>query len=626
MLKKRKKEDTAPIEFEKKVIESSDITKDLKKIAAIHQIDVKTLDYKIISYKTFYKKIDSPRYRGLQEIEREKFFKEENILNPELEIMQKLKIEVFKKNSSRFPIRIAIGGNKPLTKVVATIKKQDAVNYFDGLESEIIAEIDKKKAKLNILLGFFEGDVRSEVKKLVSLIRVNQKIEENVSIVLCQAYEMKKQSIGEIFYKFRDKEIDNEQKVDHSNKDFMHTVQEDDVMIEIYKPREGRVGRNCKGDLLSLQEVELSSELPSITVSADIECQELEDKIVYIAKRSGFINEVQPNNFEINDELVVNEVSFKTTGSIEAGEDKDIKIDIKGNDSMSDAIGAGVHIETSEVKAEGNVGNGAIVKAKLIEIGGQTHQSAKLYGGNVSVNLHKGFIDGEDITIDLLEGGKVVGDIVRIKKASGGEIEAREVYIESVLSNVNVQASHHIELDKVEGTGNKFIIDAKAQRGFKEKVEVIKNDMDDIKSNMELITKKIKQMKKKIYSEKDTTIKIQDRILELRASGTKPPASLVAKMKENQNRIKEHNLLLKELKDARMQSETLTEDLTNLQSSVFEAKVVNNSTWREFNEVIFRIIEPPINASHLLKDGEIAHEITLDTAEDGKFILNRKGY
>jgi len=625
MLNKRKKEDIAPIEFEKKVIESSDIAKDLEEIACAHNIEVRTLDYKIISYKTYYKKKESPRYRELKEIDREKFFKKENILNPELEILQKLKVEVYKRNSSRFPIKIAIGGNKSLTKVVATIKMQEEVNYFDGLEREILSEIDKKKAKLKILLGCFDGDLRSEIKKLVSSIRVNKKIEKNVTIVLCQAYEMKKHTVGEIFYKFREKEEDSGQRVDHSNKGFMHTIKEGDVIIEVLQPKEGSVGRDCRGNLIALKEVELSNEIPEIKASEDIECKELEDKIVYIANRSGFINETKPNEFEISDEMIVNEVSFRTTGSIKAGSDKDIKIDIKCNDSMSDAIGAGVHIETSEVKAEGNVGNGAVVKAKVIEIGGQTHQSAKLYGGDVSVNLHKGFVDGENITIDLLDGGKVVGDVVRIKKASGGEIEAREVYIETVLSNVTVYASHYIELNKVEGTGNKFIIDAKAQRGFKDKVETIKAGISAVKSNMEKITKKIKQIKAKIYNEKETTIKIHERIIELRAGGIKPPASLVTKMRENQNRIKEHNLLLKELKDARMENETLAEDLTNLQSSVFDAKVINNSTWREFNEVIFRIIEPPISASHLLKDGEIAHEITLKAAEDGEFILNRKG-
>lgn len=628
ILKKSKKEiDIVPIEFEKKVIESSDVAKDLKEIAASHNMNVKELDFKIISYKTYYKKVNSPRYRELLEIDREKFFKEENILNPELEIMQKLKIEVYKRNGSRFPIKIAIGANKSITKVVATIMKQDSIQYFDGLENEILAQLDQKKAKQKVLLGFFDANIRAEVKKLVSSIRVNKKIEENVIITLCQAYDLQKQTAGKIVYKFKEKEKEKDegQKVDHSNKGYMHTVKEGDVMIEILKPKEGRAGRNCRGELIPLEQIELSDELPMISISSDIEIQELGDKKVYIAKRSGFINEPDDNKFEIRDELVVNEVSFKTTGSIDAGEDKDIKINIESKDSMSDAIGAGVHIETSEIRAGGNVGNGAVAKASIIEIGGQTHQSAKLYGGDVTINLHKGYVDGETIEIDLLEGGKVIGDIVRIKKASGGDIEAREVYIGTVLSNVIVKASHHIELDKVEGTGNKFIIDARAQRGFKDKVEAIKLEISRVLSNVERITKKIKQIRTKINSEKETTIKIHERIKELRTTGVKPPSSLVAKMRENQNRIKEHNLLLKELKDAKMEHETLAEDLKNLQSSVFDAKVINNAIWREFNEVTFKIIEPPVNASHLLKDGEIAHEITLKAAEDGEFILNRKG-
>ena len=625
ILGKSRKEDATPIEFDKKVIESSDISKDLEDIARAHNIDVKTLDYKILSYKTFYKKLNSPRYKELQEIDRKKFFKESNILNPELEILQKIKIEVYKKNSSRFPIKISIGANKTLTTVVATIKAEASVRFFDGLESEILSEIDKKKAKLKFLLGCFDDELSSEIKKLVSFIRVNKKIEKSVNIVICQAFEMQKQSAGEIIYRYKEKEENSDEKVDHSNKDFMHTVKDGDVIIEVLQSNEGRVGRDCRGNIIALKEVELSLEIPNIIVSEDIECRELDDKILYIANRSGFINEPKPNEYEISDELVVNEVSFRTTGSIEAGGAKDIKIDIKCNDSMSDAIGAGVHIETTEVKAEGNVGNGAVVKASVIQIGGQTHQSSKLYGGDVSVNLHKGLIDGENITVDLLEGGKIIGDVVRIKKASGGEIVAREVYIETVLSNVTVQASHHIELDKVEGTGNKFIVDAKAQRGFKDKVEAIKTGISDISSSMELITKKIKQIKVKIYNEKETMSKIHNRIKELVSSGTKPPASLVLKMKENQNRVKEHNLLLKELKDAKIQSETLSEDLNNLQSSVFDAKVINNAVWREFNEVIFKIISPPISASHLLKDGEIAHEITLKSSEDGEFILNRKG-
>jgi len=431
MLKKQQDEsdNIEVVPFEKQVIETSDVPKDMQDIATKYGLNVKRLDYKILSYKTYYKKLESPRFKELKELDKERFCLEENILNPELEILQKFKIEIYEKNSSTFPIKIAIGANKTLTKVVATFKKQDAVRYFDGLESEIFAELDKKKLKQKLLFCFFDGEVRGEVKKLVSSIRVNKKIEEDTTITICQSFEMIQNTVGEIIYKFKEKEADSGQKMDHSNKGFMHTVKEGDVIIEVLQAKEGRAGRNCRGNLISLKEIELSKAIPIINASEDIECKELEDKILYIARRSGFIHEAKQNSFEIRDELVVNEVSFKTTGSIEAGEDKDIKINIEGNDSMSDAIGSGVHIETSEVKAEGNVGNGAVVKAKIIEIGGQTHQSAKLYGGDVSVNLHKGYVEGETIKIDLLEGGKVDGDIVYVKKAAGGEINAREVYI-----------------------------------------------------------------------------------------------------------------------------------------------------------------------------------------------------
>jgi len=613
------------IAFEKQVIETSNLSKEIDEIAQKYGISAKTLDFKILSYKTYYKKIDSSRYRELQEIKKDLFFKEDNLRNPKLEILQKLKVEIYEKNSSKFPIKIAVGANKNFTKVVARFQPQDNVNYFDGLEGEILSELDKRKAKQGILLGCFDEELRGEVKKLVSSIRVNKKIEETTTITICQAYELQTDRVGEVLYKFKEKEIDDTKKVDHSDKAFMHTVKDGDVIIEIVQSKKGKAGRDCRGALMPIKEVELSKNTVSVEVSEDIECIEKDDKVIYVAKRSGFINEIEPNKFEISDELIINKVSFKTTGSIDAGHDKDIKINIESKDSMTDAIGAGVHIETSEVKAEGNVGNGASVRADVIEIGGQTHQSAKLYGGDVSVNLHRGYVEGETIKIDLLEGGVVEGDIVHIKKAAGGEIRAKEVYLETVLSNVLVYASHYIEIDKVEGTGNKFIIDAKAQRGFDKKVEAIEEEIKQTQTNIEKVIKQIKFIKKKIHSEKETTQKIYLRIKELAEARTKPPASLVAKMRENQNRIKEHNLLLKELKDAKIHNETLTEDMKNIQSSVFDAKVVNKSTWREFNEVTFKIIEPPVSAMHLLHDGEVAREITLKALEDGEFTLNRKG-
>ncbi len=614
-----------PIEFKKTSITSSDISKDLEKLASSHNILPNALDFTIISYKTFYKNIDSPKYEELKEIDKESFFEEKNILNSKLEITQKYQIEVFEKEDLPFSLKITLGANKSFTKVVATFKKSDDVNFYDSLESDILTQLDKKKAKQGVLLGCFEENFRALVKKLVSSIRVNGVIEENITFTISKAYELKNRSNGNIIYKFKDEELDEKQRVDYSKKGFMKTVKAGDLLILVIKSTKGRVGRDCRGKILALKELDLTDEISSVKVSEDIEVREQAGKIEYFAKVNGFINEIKENEFEIRDELVIDEINFKTTGSIQTGDEQDIKINIECNDAMSDAIGAGVKIETAEIKAAGNVGNGAVVKAKIIEIGGQTHQGAKIYGGDVEINLHKGYAEGENVTVELLDGGKIVGDIVRVKKASGGEIEAKEVYIDEVLSNVQVFASHHIELNEVQGEGNKFIIDVRAQRGFKTKVEEIEQKTKDTKENIEKLIKKIKKFKVKISSEKETTANIYARIIELRESGVKAPSSLVSKLKENQSRIKEHNLLLKELKDDKMQVETLLEDMKTLQSSIFSAKVVNHSVWKEFNEVTFKIIDPPVLATHLLKDGEIAEEISLKAIEDGEFILSRKG-
>jgi len=57
---------------------------------------------------------------------------------------------------------------------------------------------------------------------------------------------------------------------------------------------------------------------------------------------------------------------------------------------------------------------------------------------------------------------------------------------------------------------------------------------------------------------------------------------------------------------------------------VFSAKVVNKSVWKDFNEVKFKVIEPPIEVSHLFTNGEMTSEVTLKTLEDGNFMLDRK--
>ncbi len=607
--------------FEKTTITTQNLSQDLSELAKKHNISVKTLDFKILSYKTFFKLKNDAKFQEITELNRAEILKKENLRDSDMSLYQELKIEVFQKTAaSRFPISMAIGGNKAMTRIQAKIKPQEELDYFEGLEGEILAELDRKKVKSGLLVGCMDESMKEGVHKIVSAIRVNNAIIDPILFDICKGYDVIHPGGEEIIYHYRlnqDGELD-----EHST---MKGVKAGDLVLEVVKQQEGANGRNCKGEIIGLNNVELSSEITPVNVNEDFEVQENEDRALYIAKKDGYVFEEKEHAFAIKDEYTIDAVSLKTTGSINVGQDKDIKIKVKSQDNISDAVGAGMKIDTSEITIAGNVANSAEILANKVEVQGQTHQSAKIIADTIKLNIHKGYAEGNEVNVEVLEGGKIVADIVRVKQLFGGEIEAKEIYIEKVLSNAKVSASHHIEINEIEGTGNVFVIDASVQRGYHEKNESIVAKIAEITGDVKKLSKEVKRCRDKIEQEQNNITEINVKVRELKAAGVKPPAALFLKLKDHQARIKKHNSLLKELKDAKIQKTSLQEDLTELNASVYEAQVINRSIWKEFNEVIYKLLDPPVEVSYLAKEGDMVEVLTLKSTEEGEFQIKREG-
>ncbi len=68
--------------------------------------------------------------------------------------------------------------------------------------------------------------------------------------------------------------------------------------------------------------------------------------------------------------MEINEISFRSTGSVDANLDSNIRSNIKEKDILKDAIGAGMSVETTDLHVQGNVGSGAKIRAKIAFIGG----------------------------------------------------------------------------------------------------------------------------------------------------------------------------------------------------------------------------------------------------------------
>jgi len=623
----KKEEENEKQEFKSIIVESENVPREIKSIAAANDLSLSELDFKIIKVKTSYM-VGKEDGWMLADEEKIKQFKDRDfLLNSNLKIKQMYKVDIFKidkdENTPILP-SIVLGGNKALTKIIVTIKKDIEVKYFSKIENKIIEEINKKKISSGILVGIHDEMMYKEIKTIVSGIRVNGIMNEDSMFVVCQGVDPVAPVNDKFIYHYKQNlsSEDDQGRVDYSKRGYILAVSKDDCIMEYIKPQFGTGGRNCKGKYLSVKEPQSNNEI-LINHTENILKKEDDERIKYVAGQNGYVTEESPGSFDIQENMEVDEVSFKTTGSIETDMSAEVKINITENDVFKDAIGPGMSVEAYELNIKGNVASGAKIKAEKLTIGGQTHQTATIKAKNAQITIHRGTITAEEVNIDRLEGGKVIGDIINIKQAIGGEIIGKNIVIEELASNVSIISSDTIEIKELKGTNNKFLIDPSMTKEFNESIVKIDKEIKELKLRLNPVPKQLEERKRVIGKTKVTVKMVQDKILELKKDGKNPPAALLGKIKEFQESVNSYNKSLKKFKDDKLQLKNLKEDLNQVQMKVFSAKIINHSPWKEFNEIKFKLISPPIEKVYNTKEHEIIKEISLKEIEDGVYEIKR---
>ena len=280
-------------------------------------------------------------------------------------------------------------------------------------------------------------------------------------------------------------------------------------------------------------------------------------------------------------------------------------------------------VETYELNIQGNVASGAKIKAEKLTIGGQTHQTSIIEAKTAQITIHHGTLIAEEANIDRLEGGKIIGDIINVKQAIGGEIIGKNIVIEELASNVLITASDTIEIKNLKGINNKFLIDPSMTKEFNENIDKITLKIKELSLKLKQVPKALEDKKRVIDKTKSTVKMVQEKILELKKDGKKPPGTLLAKIKEFQNSVNEYNESLKKFKDDKLQHKNLREDLNQVQMKVFSAKIINHSPWKEYNEIKFKLMSPAIEKVYNTKEHEIIREISLIENSEGEYEIKR---
>jgi len=576
------------------ILKTQDIAKSIKEIAYKYKIPTSRLDFKLLEYQTFIKTPELNDWSEVDDENKKYIAEEDNLRDERVDVKQAYEIEVFERKPNPIfkYVQFTLGSNKEKSKVVVVFQKGSKLKYSPKVEEILRDEIDKKFLRAGYLKNFFEK--KEGLNKLFAKIKVAGAFifKQDTQVVIAEGIHSQPSIDDNLIkhYEHQAKNVDEYDRIDYSKRGFALAVAKDDVVMEYIKPKSGFNGRDCKGKVILAHEP-VEKNKPTFAVSDKIEVKEDDDRILYVAKESGYVAQKE-GKFDISDELEVDEINFKKTGSIEAGIDKDVKINVKDQGEYRDAVGIGMSVEAQEVRIEGSIAASAKVKGQIVKIGGQTHQSSKVFGDDIEINVHKGYAKGKKVRVTRVERGIIEADEVVVGQIIGGEIKAKKIHVEIVNSNAKLYAMEEIVIKHLKGEDNSFVIDPMMIGSYHDEIEKIEQSVSNLENDLAKIVE-VYEKKKSVYEKSKPMIEqIKHKLVGYKQRGVKPPAAFIHKVRQYQGLNDELNSLNADITLYKNDIAAKYEQLDTIQATVFGAKITCEDSWMGHNEVVFRLITP----------------------------------
>ncbi|MBZ8001445.1 flagellar assembly protein A [Campylobacter canadensis] len=578
---------------------------EIKKYAQKHDKNPDSLDYEIVSYSTdiVFSKDKSKHYEGDEVSE----FLDDALFLQDFKIVQNYEINIVNKTQSLVDFKIA--ANSSLTKIVANFKAF-CFDYdlLDDVALKYIQNaINKKFINSGLYLGLRQKKTNAILMQMIKDFK-DEKIEEK-NIILALGVDAIDSNDPELKLYYKEKK-ENQENIDYSKRGFVSAVNGGDLIIEFVKSIEAKDGKNLKCESIKAKRSNLKNE-PDFKISENISQMENDKSIKYYANANGYVY-FSNNTYDIKDSIDIKKITFKTTGSIEAGVNKDVTLNVFEADYLKDAIGPNLSIEASIVNVKGCVAQHSTINAQDVTIGAQTHSKSKIFAKKISINSHRGYCKGDEIFIERLENGVVEGKIVRINQCLGGKVIANKVYVQTLTTNTMFEISDLAVITNCIGENNKFLITANSSpiiaKSLTQNAEKLKENNDLLKNLPKLIQSKLAI----INSNKESIIQIKQRIAQMQESNTPIPAAFFNKLKEFQNISQEYNDLKEQFNDANEKKKYILDEFAILQDKVFDARVINLNTWANLNEIRFKLTQPKIELSYNTSKDEKIYCIKLE--------------
>ncbi len=601
-------------------ITTTNIVKELEGIAVNNSTDLSNLSIHINSINTFVKKLDSDfiemDYQDLNEYRQEIHLRDEKI-----EFRQQYDIDIESKSEdspfNKLSTEIVFQDNDTLAYLV--IKKGSKLSYYDELYPDFLDYITEQAIRSNIMLYLFDVEYKEDIKQFVDVIKKIKKItfKEDKKILISKGLmeiESISPDINMTIEDINDTSAKNDKdRVNYADRGFLISCNEGDELFNFIKPRQGEHGRNCKGELIEIEKINLD-ETPEFTVDDNIEIQDSFENIKYLSTKSGYLIK-EGNQYNVSNSISVDEISFKTTGTINTDLDSDISINVIKDNPLEDAVEEGMRVKVQKLSIVGSIGSGTKIEARDVDISGQSHNSSFIKCINANLGVHKGKIVAREVKVKRLEGGEIIADIAIIDNAMSGKIRAKHIEIEILGSNVTIEASEHIQIQKVKGEENKFIIDPLFDSGLNNQQKDDEEYLNKLEDEIKLLSKAVKEIAVKIKNSLEPCKKIQAAIIKNKNAKLEIPPKLIKQFKQCKIMRVRYKKLKEELEHKQNQLKNLDTDTV----SILDTEIILNQPLKGFNHITYKLHHPDIDVE--LNTNESMNKKTFKLIKDEDEVL-----
>ncbi|WP_415397286.1 flagellar assembly protein A [Sulfurimonas sp. CS5] len=578
-------------------IVTNDLPRELQRIAAKNSIPISRLYIDINAVETSYK----DETKNLVEIpthELNRYTDEDSLRDSSIQFEQQYDVTV-KPYYKGYPFEkmiseIEFEENDTLAYLV--IKKGSILNYYDDLYEDFLDYIAEQKLRSSIMLYLFDTDYQAAIKGLVDVIKQIKTItfKEDKKILVSQGIDAIESVNADIYMNIEEKnevgDEDNEGKVDYANRGFLLSCTAGEQLFEFIKPQQGKHGRNCRGEILEVETINLDAK-PTFSIEDGIEVQDSFENIKYLSKKSGYLVK-KGNQYDVSNSIDVSEISFKTTGTINSDLDSEISINVVKDDPLEDAIEEGMHVKVQKITIKGSVGPNTEIEARDIVINGQTHGDSSIKCANANIRLHKGKIVARRVEVETLEGGEIIADIAIVKNAMRGKIRAKTIEIEMLGSHVIMEASKYIQIQRIRGEENRFILDTSVDSGFNVSKDDDQAYFKKTEDELKTLIKAFKDITVKVKNSLEPCDKIRAAIIKSQKQGIEISPAIIQKFKQCKV-LKVHYQKQKERIEHKKETYSkLKEKLINTGSNIFDAKIILSEALKGYNHIAYKLNNP----------------------------------